>query len=394
MNSNWRWDQGGLNYFSLNKIRIIASVLSSLEGYELNSSIDPLRDLLEEKVGLPFAPKSYRVWRNYARVFKVLGLASKIDGKIQPTNLCKKLLDSDENYLTYDEYIQYIVKSFYYPSPIFQGYNTTDQQVFPFCAIIKLLVSNAYSGSPCLELKDVFDLLIGNSVTGLDEIEFYRTLKSSGLEGKGGQERQVREMLIFISQLSFLSWIDAKLFIDISAFSNLSNIELSNLLRPVLTARVLDQEAEIQNIFSIDLEVKYKIDLKEPISSEDEIFTEGKKIRVSHLMTERNRRLVKYYFDNADHPRLCDLCEHEVANSYPWMKNLIEVHHILPLSSPINVNRAGTSINDLVGLCPNCHRATHAYYRNYLKDEGISDFTSDGHARDVYEEVKSHFVAI
>lgn len=394
MNINWRWDQGRLSYFSLNKIRKIASVLSSLEDRELNSSHDPLRENLEREVGLPFAPSSYRVWRNYARVFKILGLASKIDGKIQPTNLCKKLLEDGDGYLTYDEYIQYIVKSFYYPSPIFQGYSTTEQQTFPFCAIIKLLLSKAYSGSPCIDLNEVFNLLIGNSVTGLESIAYYKTLEKTSFEPKGGQARQVREMLIFISQLSFLSWIEGKLFIDISAFSNLSNEELADLLQPVLTERLIDQEAEIQNIFSIDLDLKYKIDLKEPISSEDEIFTEGKKIRVSHLRTERNRRVVKYYFDNTKHPKLCDLCQHEVVNSYPWMNNLIEVHHILPLSSPLNVDRAGTSITDLVGLCPNCHRATHTYYRKYLKNEGITDFTSEDHAKEVYGEVKSHFLTI
>jgi predicted HNH restriction endonuclease len=132
--------------------------------------------------------------------------------------------------------------------------------------------------------------------------------------------------------------------------------------------------------------------LASSISLEDSIFTEGKRIRVSHLKTERNRNVVKYYFDNTPRPALCDVCEKEVKWHYPWLENLIEVHHILPLSSPLNINTRGTSIADLVGLCPNCHRATHAFYRNYLKINNLEDFRCEEEAKDVYSMVRSTFV--
>ena len=88
----WRWDQGRLSYFSLDNIRKIASVIVELNGADLAGHSDPIRIALQHVVNLPFAPSTYRVWRNYARVFKVLGLASKINNRLIATEVCKALV--------------------------------------------------------------------------------------------------------------------------------------------------------------------------------------------------------------------------------------------------------------------------------------------------------------
>ena len=391
----WRWDQGRLTYFSLEKIRKIASVIVELDGVYLSAEDDPIRAVMPIVVGLPFKPEDYKVWRNYARVFKILGLASRIDNRLTPTDLCKRVVSQNEGYLTYDEYIQYIAKTFYYPSPIFEGYDSMSPQSFPFCAIQKLLISNGHaSGEPFITVEDVFSILIGNNITGLEPVAAYRILPSTPLKGKGDQLRQVREMLIFLSQLSYLSWINGKLFIDLSALANLRSEEIEALLTPIVRPRNTDPEMEIQNIYKNEGTEEISFDLKEPVSIDDITFTEGNKVRVTHLRTERNRKVVRHYFENSKNPRLCDVCETEVANRYPWLSNLIEVHHILPLSSPLHVDRAGTSMQDLVGLCPNCHRATHALYRSELAEQKLVDFRSEDHAKEVYSKVKSQFVSL
>jgi hypothetical protein len=391
----WRWDQGRLTYFSLDKIRKIASAIIELDGVNLNSSSDPLRAVMPTAVGLPFKPDNYRIWRNYARVFKILGLASRVNNRMVATSLCKRLVEHGDNFLTYDEYIQYIAKTFYYPSPIFQGYNTTSQQSFPFCAIIKFLIAKSHSaGEPSINVETVFNTLIGNCITGTEPISNYQSLRMTTMQGSGDQIRQVREMLIFLSQLSYLSWIDGNLFIDMCALSNLSPQELEDMVTPIIRPRNNDQELEIQNICNIDGTEGITFDLKEPYNIDDITFTEGKKIRVTHLRTERNRKVVQYYFENTDNPRLCDVCSTEVADRYPWLNNLIEVHHILPLASPLYVDRDGTSMADLVGLCPNCHRATHAFYRSNLSEQNLIDFRDEEHAREVYSMVKSQYISI
>lgn len=391
----WRWDQGRLQYFSLDRIRSIAGCIVELEGVPLNADPDPLRSILPAVVGLPFAPVNYRVWRNYARVFKVLGLASKIDGRLCATSLCRRLVETEDEFLTYDAYLQFLARAFYYPSPAFEGYNIDEPQSYPFCAILKYLIANAYnSGNPSLNGEGVFSYLIGNNVSGLEEISSYANLRSSGVTGRGDQLRQVREMLIFISQLSFLSWINGRLFIDINALSGLSAAQIDRLVSPFQGVRRENSESEIQRMFDISPDQESSLDIDEPVAPEDQIFTEGKKVRVSHLRTERNRKVIKHYFEHADNPKLCDVCQVEVVGRYPWLDNLIEVHHILPLSSPLHVDRAGTSLDDLVGLCPNCHRATHSFYRIELSGLNLSDFESEEHAKETYYRVKSQFRAL
>ena len=237
-------------------------------------------------------------------------------------------------------------------------------------------------------------MLIGNNVTGLEDIPFYSLLAETKATPVGDQSRQVREMLIFISQLSYLSWINGKLFIDPSFISSLTSEEVLSIVTPIINLRNSDPELEIQRMFGIINNLDYIPSFKEPSELDDIVFTEGKKIRVSHLRTERNRKVVSYYFENTQNSALCDVCETEVRERYPWVKNLIEVHHILPLASPLQVERSGTSMDDLVGLCPNCHRATHAYYRSYLADNNMPDFQSNDHAKEVYGMVKSNFVSI
>jgi len=391
----WRWDQGRLSYFSLEKIRKIASVIVELDGVDLTSDPDPIRNLLEHVVGLPFAPANYRVWRNYARVFKVLGLASKINNQLIATEACKSLVKTGNEFITYDDYIHFLIKIFYYPSPIFQGYNTDSNQEFPFCSLLKYLVSKIHkTGDPSISVEEVFNTLIGNNVTGLEDISFYSSLRKTNVTPVGDQSRQVREMLIFVSQLSYLSWIDGKLFIDPSFVNALSTDELLSVITPIMNARNIDPELEIQNMFSPINNIDYVPSFKEPSEIEDIVFTEGKKIRVSHLRTERNRKVVSYYFENTKNTALCNVCEVEVRERYPWVSNLIEVHHILPLASPLQVERSGTSMDDLVGLCPNCHRATHAFYRSYLAENNMTDFQSNDHAKEVYGMVKSTYVSI
>jgi hypothetical protein len=391
----WRWDQGRLKYFSLEKIRKIASVIVEIDGIDLTSNSDPMRSILEHVVGLPFAPSNYRVWRNYARVFKVLGLASKINNQLIATETCKSLVKTGDDFISYDDYIHYLGKVFYYPSPIFQNYDISSPQKFPFCAIIKLLIAKVFqSGKPYISIDDVFNLLISNNVTGTEEITYYTALQKKPISPVRDQTRQVREMVIFVSQLSYLTWLDGKLFIDPTFIRSLTDKELNSIVTPVINKRDENQELEIQKIFGLITSDELGSIIKDSSSMDDLIFTEGKKIRVSHLRTERNRKVIDYYFKKTANKALCNVCNTEVRDRYPWVRNLIEVHHILPLSSPLQVDRNGTSMSDLVGLCPNCHRATHAYYRSYFSENNISDFQSNDHAKEVYSMVKSSFVSL
>tara|TARA_Y100000780_G_C13426763_1_gene317938 strand:+ start:139 stop:300 length:162 start_codon:yes stop_codon:yes gene_type:complete len=45
-------------------------------------------------------------------------------------------------------------------------------------------------------------------------------------------------------------------------------------------------------------------------------------------------------------------------------------------------------LNDLVAVCPTCHRAVHRYYDCWLKEQGKKDFLDAEQARAVYEKAK------
>ncbi len=158
MSQIWRWDQGRLSYFNFDNLKRIASVLAQLEGVELNlSNVDPLRDPLEQQTGLPFAPTHYKVWRNYARIFKWTLIAARIDNRLVTTDICRKLAASPVTAWDIDEYLSFIIPRIYYPFPATQNYNTSNPQTFPLCAILKyLLAVYRQQGEAAIDLTTIF----------------------------------------------------------------------------------------------------------------------------------------------------------------------------------------------------------------------------------------------
>ena len=55
--------------------------------------------------------------------------------------------------------------------------------------------------------------------------------------------------------------------------------------------------------------------------------------------------------------RVCSICGFDPVAKYgKGFKNIIEVHHLYPVSIGIRE----TTIDDLIPVCPNCHRALHS----------------------------------
>ncbi len=118
---------------------------------------------------------------------------------------------------------------------------------------------------------------------------------------------------------------------------------------------------------------------------------EGGKVFCSHGKTERSPLVRKKYFEV--HPVIvCDACLLKPNERYPWTDNILELHHILPLSATINVNRTTTVLDDMIPLCPSCHKSVHVYYKIKLTEWGVPDFGSKHMARAVYEMAKRDIV--
>jgi hypothetical protein len=388
---DWRWDQGRLGYFQFDEIKLIASALSRIDGMTLPTAKEPdvLRAVLKRYSHQPFAPERYTVWRNYKRVFGCQLLAAAIEKKLICTDLCKLLAKSD---VDVDNYFLHLANKFYHPSPVFEGYQTTSAQAFPIAAILKYLLAKAATGGvPAISTEQVFHYLIANNIEGTEDMEFYLALKNKPISFEADDARQVREFLRFISQLSFLKWNNGELFLDLISKEEI--LKIWAVINPIILPREEKPDLEILRLGSHFTGAELgEITATAAVSVFDLEFSEGSKTKVTHLRTERSSKLKEIYFEHTENPEICDICAMDTPSRYPWTEHLIELHHLLPLSSPIRVEQATTSLKDIVGLCPSCHRATHKFYNKWLKKEKIKDFRTYEEAKAVYNLTKQQTV--
>lgn len=388
----WRFDQGRLDYFQYDALKEIAVALASLDGVPKPGAgqTDIVRTTLGRHSALPFDPPHYFVWRNYGRVFECMLLATSTKNVILATDLCQEIAANPDD-IDSDDYFAFFVRSFYHPSPVFDGYDPTAEQVFPGVAIIKFLISESIvKGKNYVTLDEIAQFLIGNSVTGLESLADYGRLRKKRISLSDVEMRQLREFIRFISQISFLKWENPKLFIEAASHEELLSIESS--LTPILNVRKQNPSQEILQMGSNFRGGTLRAVTKVQVDTLDDEFVEGKKVRVTHLRTERSAKLKSFYFEKATNPSVCRMCSLDTHKRYPWSKHVIELHHLLPLSSPVRVEKTHTSIRDLVGLCPSCHRATHRFYSSWFRETGVKDFRNYDEAVAVYEAAKSRVI--
>lgn len=385
MSNNWRWDQGRLQYFLYSNLQAIAQSLCSIEGVEINQkTLDPLREVLENGTGLPFSPEDYKVWRNYKRVFECSMLATSINNRLHVSDIAKLIQNKE---VDADEYFVFLISNFRYPFPAFVEYSSSEEIVYPFCAIIKYLIANYIAGKAVsISLEEVFSKIIGNGCNGMEDLNFYENLRTTTRTPKGDEQRQVREMLIFMSQLSILKWHKNQLWIDLALNEIDKNImAFSPNILPIASSKEQDfiNLSSLKNTNKLD---KLQINTRE--AAIEDFFTEGKRIRVTHVKIERSPLLRKLFFEK--NPKaICNMCEIDTKRRYPWASNLLEIHHVLPLSSTLIVTSSGTSLDDVVPLCPTCHRGVHSYYKVWLNSNNLVDFKNKNEALFVYKEAKN-----
>ena len=137
-------------------------------------------------------------------------------------------------------------------------------------------------------------------------------------------------------------------------------ISQPHLLYPVFLFSEQDAEwifegrfsiAEIADLWVVLERENLAADTVLPI--DEEIYREGGRKYVTHLMVERSRALVD--FVKASSHWICDICSSDFAARYGV--EYIEAHHKTPISTLTSEHRVRAE--DLVLLCPNCHKAVH-----------------------------------
>lgn len=393
---DWRWDQGRVLYFQFDVLKAIARVLVKYAGKNINDNqiaSDLKRDLITSS-GLPFLPYNYKVNRNYSRVFQCALLATTKgrNGELIVSDICKELAGENSRFESADDYLFEVINRFRFPFPAFQEYQNVGTCIYPFCAIIKFLIAQKIAGKESsLTIQEIGEYIIGNQCTGLEDIDFYKNLHPTSYNLTGDSMRQVREMVIFIGQLSFLKIFDRRIFLDILGEED-AKILLTQLIKPAQKEQYDDKVEEFLSLTSIKHSIIISgqaslvstsgISLPNTDISDIE-FVEGQRKRVHHLRIERSPMLRRIYIQLHPEP-ICDACKSNIKERYPWTDYMLDLHHLLPLSSVVRTLETGTSLSDMVGLCPSCHRAIHSYYSKWLKENSIEDFRSKKEAMEVY----------
>ncbi len=101
-------------------------------------------------------------------------------------------------------------------------------------------------------------------------------------------------------------------------------------------------------------------------------FEEGERYKAEISKNKRNASLVKHRLEKDNYT-----CQHcgfasESISTIPLESVLVEVHHIEPLQE----GQRQTVIEDLITLCPNCHKLIHAIGKQIEADCLPSDLLS------------------
>lgn len=386
----WSWDQGRLSYFQFGALKKIARI--SLDKNLRKASFQELQDF----VGLPFKPHyyDYPPWRNYSRVFKSTMIVTGGGGSQTPAEPTKvaRILATDGGTTT-DEYFHFLIQATSDPNPAFRDWAVDVEHRYPLLFSVKYLLAKAAVGFDKSEIGEVISAYESSGFRGDEgQTEFLNLI--GGMEHVGNNvnsPRQSAESIRVISQISYLNITGKEIWVSLNKYDA---IDIFEQLKPLQVGVFENGDLEIERIADLYESSVSSVELEYPntvtSNSEEAGFEEGGRIARTHLTIERNSKLRRAFLNEYPEPK-CDVCGMITSSSYPWTTDLIDIHHLLPLCSGTRSTDQGTSLDDLVAVCPTCHRAVHKYYNKVLREEQRKDFLDESHARMVYENAKNNY---
>lgn len=194
-----------------------------------------------------------------------------------------------------------------------------------------------------------------------------------------------------MAQISYLHVSQNQVIVSLNTEDSLN---IFKDLNPIIGPPARDKNSEIIRLAELFQggSTSTFFDYPNSIISEivDSGFSEGNKVKKTHIVIERNSGIRRDFF-SARPTAVCDVCALDTALTYPWTDRVIDIHHLLPLCSGTRVETTGTTFDDLVPVCPSCHRAIHRFYDVWLDRSNRSDFESRNESLRVYKEMKSEF---
>lgn len=384
----WHWDQGRLGYFEFDAVRRIAAfvVLNDAKHTDLATIV--------AATGMPFKPIGYQPWRNYARVMKLCLLVAEVDDHAVPTTIATCLASPGAT--TCDEYVHFLAQATTEPSPALSDYNAQAKFRYPLLFALKYLLAKVASKKgDSARLFEIMEAYSDSNLTGEeDQIPFLQLLEigydGSHIESDKPIVRQARESLLVLSQISYLLCDGDKITVSLDPV-DAEDIFLN--MHGITGPFAEDADEEIQRRASLFASTETTFDYPSTSISDavESGFAEGSKVRKTHITIERNAKLRSAFFRQRP-TATCDVCRLLTDKTYPWVQRVLDLHHLMPLSSGTRVDtKVGTVLDDLVPVCPTCHRAVHRYYDVWLRDQKRMDFSDRAEATHVYGLVKKNF---
>ena len=329
-------------------------------------------------------------------------MVSEVNGIAQPTPVADVL--SQAGMVTCDEYLHFLVSAFTEPSPALKDWRPDAQFRYPLLFSLKYLLTKVAIRQGSITSLD--EIIGAYRISGFDgsedDEEFISIMRNDSSYENASKSmlsdshlkdlrRQAQESLKVISQISYLHIQSGEIILTLNPEDALN---IFKDLFEISGPRANDREAEIRRLAALFRDGSTNITFDYPNTIVEEVvesgFREGTKVKKTHVTIERNTRLRKEFF-LARPTATCDVCTLDTAKTYPWTERIIDLHHLLPLSSGTRVEKNGTTFDDLVPVCPNCHRAIHRFYDVWLDGNNKKDFKDTKEARAVYQEMKNQF---
>lgn len=390
----WKWDQGRMQYFQYDILRVMANFIVN---YDFKNS-DP--ELIRKITGLSFsAPQTHSPWRNYSRIYKLCLLISESNGIAMPTDIARVL--SQPGAVTCDEYIHFLVEATTDPSPALSDWTGVDvaiQRRNPLCFSLKYVLAKVAGLNEYITpINEIIGAYMHSGFNGDEsDMEFLSLMDKRDQYPdlvRTIDHRQARESIKFISQISYLHNTLSDIVVSLSKEDA---HDIFHSLNPISGPYNPDGNIEIQRLASFfrDGSEHDFFEYKGTIVSDvlESGFVEGSKVKKTHVIIERNAKLRGLFFDKFPSP-ICNSCQMDTSKKYPWVTRVLDLHHVLPLSSGTRVDsRVGTILEDMTPICPTCHRAIHRYYDDYLKTNDKKDFDNKDEAHEIYFQAKQGIV--
>jgi predicted HNH restriction endonuclease len=264
------------------------------------------------------------------------------------------------------------------PGPIFKS-----DEAEPGCitgsALVKILMTRGKT-----DYRTLLSILSNNLITGHEsEAEMASKISTKNPQTKSSDEvRQFREYIHFLAQGTFIAEDDEAAWVrglswPLDTFS------------PIEFKTSGDEERDILELGKLpSSSFKYipSIGIDEYL---DILVSEGKATTHTTTRYERSPELRAAYQAKHGINLSCDICGIVPKSLYKTKSEVIELHHVMPLSSL--QEEAENGINDLVSLCPTCHKAIHARYSQHLKSLSRTYFADKEEAWRLYSELKTEF---